>query len=417
LAPENIVYLLYELLDFEEHRKCHPNFYGEYLGEFITPAYAKRWLRDHERYGAFAIVERVNGKIGKSWPHEIDPPDAGIDQDLSDDGFELLDEDEFSDNPVTSLRIKNAKLSAKLEAASQNGAHGSMNQLLQGLRALDEMRGESAPQKSLAEQLREVREVNEIINPRREVNSAPAPPLVDPKVSALKIIAENPNMIEIAKDVFGLKRESDSDPWADAFNKLLDHPQLPQIAGAIFTPLAGGLGNLFTSIASLLAPRQPQAPTNPDQGAQVAQQAPAVQPQQAPPQVAAAEAQALPEAAQQPQATQPQIEQEPMQMAPVDALVYSLIAAMEKQAPIADAQNLINIAIVRNPELGDSVDEILNLPVDQILRMLAAYHPPVAQMAHAREWLQSLVNSLSAEGDDDFDQFTEVDTRKDETKL
>jgi hypothetical protein len=185
--------------------------------------------------------------------------------------------------------------------------------------------------------------------------------------------------------VFGLNRESDSDPWADVAMKLVESGQVaPLINGAVNL-----LGNLLSNILPKSAqPQQPPAP------------APQVPQQQPAPQVEPAQAQALPENNQQPQAAQPQIEQGPMAMVPVDALVYSLIAAMERQAPIEDIRNILNIACLRNPELNDSIDELLNLPVDQILPMLIAYHPPVAQMPHAKTWIESLMTALTAEGDD-----------------
>ena len=84
-------------------------------------------------------------------------------------------------------------------------------------------------------------------------------------------------------------------------------------------------------------------------------------------------------------------------LTPADELIYALISLMAKQAPTTEAVNMINIAVVRHPGLGDSIDELLNLSVDQILMMLGAYHPPVAQMPHAREWVNSLIESLAAE--------------------
>lgn len=95
--------------------------------------------------------------------------------------------------------------------------------------------------------------------------------------------------------------------------------------------------------------------------------------------------------------TQSETTPEGQMLTPADELIYALIGLMEKQSPIAEAQNVININVVRHPELGDSIDELLNLSVDQILTLLAAYHPPVAQMSHARQWLQSLIDALTSE--------------------
>lgn len=414
VSPEGYSISFYLLPGWEDNHSTSPHSYGNRgmaLYQSHTEADGKAWLRDNEYYGHFAAVERINGKIGKSWHVEIEP----MEEETSDDDLSLLDPDDVDLDDADLLnpaifraKIENAKLKAQLEA--RNGHSSSIGELLQGLRALDEMRGQGASQKSLAEQLRELREINEIITPRRESNPGPTPqPQVDPKVSALKIIAENPSLAEIAKEVFGFgsKGEGDGDRWAEVAIKAVENGEASKIVTALTGLVSTGLGNLI----SAFTPRQQQTPAH----QAPAPQASAIQPPQQ--QVAPANVEQpaqLPANDQQQSVQAAQTEQGPMQMAPVDALVYSLIAAMEKQAPIADAQNIINIAIVRNPELGDSVDEILNLTVDQILALLTAYHPPVAQMAPARTWLQSLVNSLSVEGDE-FDEFTEID--KGEVKL
>jgi hypothetical protein len=346
--------------------------------------------------GYYRITPRVNGKITKGqWVEYVSAPgyvesDLHLDE-IDDDVIEELS----SDDPEKIRLQERLKYERRLNA-ERNGS-GSISELLHGLRALDEMRGQSAPQKSLIEQIREAKETaRELVDmaPRRPEPSAqtvqPAPDLM---TTALKIIAENPKAADTVKDFVGLKRESESDPWADVAMKVVESGQLAPLVQAG----ASILGNIFSAIL----PKPAQTPAQ--QGSQ--HPAPAVQPTQAPPQVAPAETPALPANDQQPQPAQ--MEQGPMQMAPVDALVYSLIQLCEKQAPIADAQNIINIGIVRNPELGDSVDEILNLSVDQILALLAAYHPPVAQMPHARAWLESLINALTAEGGE-FDEVTEI---------
>src|SRR5262245_32222277 len=63
-APENTVYLAYDLPYYDQaghpgYRKCHPKFYGECHGEFITERDTKDHLKRHELFGHFAIAERV----------------------------------------------------------------------------------------------------------------------------------------------------------------------------------------------------------------------------------------------------------------------------------------------------------------------------------------------------------------------
>jgi hypothetical protein len=50
--------------------------------------------------------------------------------------------------------------------------------------------------KRAVEKIREAKELMAELTLRREVNPAPAPPPVDPKVTAFEIIAKNPSMAE-----------------------------------------------------------------------------------------------------------------------------------------------------------------------------------------------------------------------------
>ncbi len=416
---------VYSLPHWEEpgpyQESLSPHAYGnggKMLGQWYTQADAEEGLRaeghceDTPDKRHFAFVRIIDNKLGKGkqWHDTVLPDDDAGDNDLSylDPDDIGLDDSDLLNPVVVRAKIENAKLRAQLDAASRNG-HGGLGELLEGVKFVEEIKRQAAPQKSLAEQIREAKEIAEIVTPRRESNPAPQPQRSDEEI-LVSTIMRNPDVADkisgsVFKKLLGGESFKEGPTWEEVAYKAIENGEASKIANALVNLVSTGLGNLFSAFApkpAELAQQAPQAPTN-----QTTQSAQA-------PQIAPAETPALPEIAQQPQATQPQIEQGPMQMAPVDALVYSLIAAMEKQAPIADAQNLINIAIVRNPELGDSVDEILNLPVDQILRMLTAYHSPVAQMTHAREWLQSFVNSLATEGDE-FDEFTEIE--KGEVKL
>ena len=165
--PDRIVYESYELIDYPNHRKCHPQYYGDQVGEFLTPALAKRHLRDHKHYGAFAIVEKVNGKISRAWPCEIDPPDDDAGPDYNSNG---------------DLRVENAVLKGEMRAM-RNGAQG-YDPVTKAV--MERVVPEMLKPKSLADQLREVKEVNELLNPRRESNPALRQQNGDPDLEIVK---------------------------------------------------------------------------------------------------------------------------------------------------------------------------------------------------------------------------------------
>lgn len=80
---------------------------------------------------------------------------------------------------------------------------------------------------------------------------------------------------------------------------------------------------------------------------------------------------------------------------PQDELLYLLIDACEQNAPIADVCSQINLAIVRWPELGDSVDALINLPSHQLLTLATSLRPSLASAPHAEAWLESLMQALT----------------------
>ena len=80
-----------------------------------------------------------------------------------------------------------------------------------------------------------------------------------------------------------------------------------------------------------------------------------------------------------------------------DALVLSLIQAMENKTPTEEVINQINIAVYRTPELGESIDELLNLDTEHFMTLLSAYNPAVRKIEGAREWLEKLIEALTKE--------------------
>jgi hypothetical protein len=189
--------------------------------------------------------------------------------------------------------------------------------------------------------------------------------------------------------------------------------QAAQVVAAVANPLGNGLGSLLSSIVSLFAPKTAQVsqPPTPVPG-QHAPQAP--HPQALPANnPASAPAPVTEPQAQTSQTAGAQTEQGPP-LSPQDELIYTLVSACEQNTPIEQVRNFVNLSLVRHPELEDSLDQLLNLPSDQLLSLATSIHPTLAQAQHARQWLEGLTNALTSEGGA-FDEVTELD--KGEVKL
>src|SRR5215475_3842501 len=240
----------------------------------------------------------------------------------------------------------------------------------------DYMRGQ---REALKEQLEMAKLLREAYGPIEQQTPAPT----DPKIAALQLISENPDVMEkigsgIAKTVLGAKGGGDSDPWADVAMEAIKSGQAAQIAATI--------------IREIMAPFRNMRGEESAQTFQAPQPAPVQTERNGGPQGRNAPQPTAPVSAERPQ-ERPAAAQ-PM-MTPADALMMALIDAMIRNAPLKEAQGIINVAVYRNPELDESIDELLNLSVDELMALLAVYHPKVAEVPHAKEWLETLVGSLA----------------------
>jgi hypothetical protein len=77
----------------------------------------------------------------------------------------------------------------------------------------------------------------------------------------------------------------------------------------------------------------------------------------------------------------------PTQIEPVNELIDSLGQLLERQAPISEAVELLNVSVANNPELVNSIDKMLD------------------RVPEAKIWLKSLVGALSVKGDESIDEF------------
>lgn len=386
-TPETSTIAIYSLPFWNEDHSINPHRYGnggKSIGEFHTEGDAKEWLRDNECFGHFAAVERNKGKLGKAWHIEIE-----LLEEEAEDGLGMLDGDDLDDsqllNPdVVRAKIENARLKAELKALSQNGGQSSIASLLEGIRMLDEMRGQANPQKSLVEQLREVKEIYEFTNPRREP-SAPAPrqpePL-DPEIALLSMLAKDEDLMAriskgLAGKLFGEKVAEEPDPWADIVKDVIKSGQAPMIVREAIS----GLGSLLSPFLPKSAAQQPAQNHAPAE----------------PPMTAASENAAQPPALNQagPQAQQfgGQSPEEIAVMVAVQRLIGRILPAMQmnvEPGPIVDL--LISHCDVF-PEQEPMIQAWMQAPAESLLLLLNQNVPeaqPITALPHALEWTQKL---------------------------
>lgn len=381
-TPETSTLSPYFLPHWEADHSTSPHRYGnggKSLGEFHTEGDAKDWLARNGHYGHFALVERINGRIMKSWHIEIEPWEEEPEDDLG-----MLDEDDLDDaqllNPdVVRAKIENAKLKAELKALSQNGGQGSFVEMLEAVKMLDEMRGQRQQPKTLAEQLREVKEINELINPRREQPQPQQPQqsqLSEEEVLLKTILsADGGKLIDrigdgLLKKVMGEGGTSATDSWLDFAKDALASGQAAEIVKAAF----GGIGSLFSSVMPIRP--QPMQPTIQPTAAQ--QQQPQQQQQQ-------------PEQPQQPPETQPQ-DSQVLQMA-IERMVGRILPAMAINGDVILISNTLVSFCDVFPEQRPMIDGWMSAPAENLLAMLGQMVPGAAQVIaqpHALDWMQRL---------------------------
>lgn len=251
--------------------------------------------------------------------------------------------------------------------------------------------------------VREFRDDLGLVMPQQSEPAQTPPPPTDPKIAALQLIAENPDVMEkigsgLTKIMLGSKSGDDSDPWAEVAKEAIRSGQAPQIVATLIREFMAPFRNLWGNNNGQTQMAQTQVQNHQaNQGAQVSpiqdQQEGTNGDQQN--EAGRFRSTELPQGVQ----TAPEVSE---QIAPEDELIYALIAAMERQASTEEARNIINVICFKAPWVRESIDELINRSTDEVLALLTAYHPPVAEMAHAREWLDALIAALtinSQEGD------------------
>ncbi len=372
---------IYSLPDWDADHSTSPHRYGnggKSFGEFHTEGDAKDWLRRNGYEGHFAAAERIKGKFVKSWHIEIElwEDDAGND-------FEMLDEDDLDDNQLSNpdvvrAKIENARLKAELKALSQNGGHSSIVELLQGYKLLNEMQGQGTPQKSLAEQLRELKEVNEIISPPRREPQHSTPQLSDDAV-ILNALAKNEGIAGKVKDlvrgIFSDKGDKEEITFADVAMEAVKNGELAKTVEAA----VNGLGSLVLS----MLPRQQHA---------------------APPMVE----QPMQAHSQMPQGSAPHAQADNLVSAAVERLIGHILPAMDINDDVIPANNALVSFCDLFPEHAPMINSWMRAQPEYLLALLAQATPQaeaIVSKPHAADWVKRLQTTFLTdepeEGDDE----------------
>lgn len=297
-----------------------------------------------------------------------------------------------------------------LKDAQRNGSHSSLGEITEAMKLVREIEREAAAtRKPLVEELREAKEINEFLNPHREVNPAPSHTSnVDMellKAMTPHLVSEDAAIRDRAADMIerlsakALKDElSVGEAIVEVGKEFVKSGQGPALIQAAFT----GLGNLFSMFGR--GPAQ-QAQTQPPQPPQ----APRHQEQQAPP---------AQQTQQQPQTPQPQEQPQTVE----DQALNIVVEGCRHEQPITVVfDRLMNFADAVNEQAPQySIDGYIEMlavnSTDSVVEFLKTLPggAQVAELPHTRSWCARLQEKIKASGflDDDaggeFDQVTEV---------
>ena len=380
-TPESFTISIYLLPHWESDHSISPHRYGnggKQFGEFHTEADAKEWLRRNGYYGHFAGVERINGKIGKSWHFEVEAPeeDAGNEDDLTDDDLSMLDADDFSDSDLLDPKlvkrdIKIAKLQAQLDAQSaapkSNGfSVSAIDRVFE--QVLTERLKPVDPLEDYIERIRVFKEAEAFFTPKTQNPVAPPQPQRSDDEVFLAAIARNPDVMEritggVFKKLLGDNAASDESRWADVALEMIQNGQLAKIAEVA----VAGLGGLL----SLSMPRRAEQAQQPAPHSNFASPA------------------------------QPQNHQ--AATVEVPAPIAALLDAIRTNANVQEVAQAIRAAMQQQPALVPMIDQWLRQEPHSVLIQLSQLGPEAAQVCalpHSAGWLGDLFDALEAMNDE-----------------
>jgi|GEM_PF-4390538 len=394
---------VYSLPEWNSNHSISPHHYGnggKQLAEFPSEQDAKHWLRINGQFGHYAFVERRNGRIGASWHVEIEPPEeeAGFDADLTGEDLASLDEDDLDQLsaegetvPIRELhlRTKLAKLEGELKSRTNGGSQSSIAEMVQALKSLDELRGAQQPQKSpiasLVEEIAALEKAKAILMPRAP-NPAPAPAPESPEVKLLDALLSDDGFI--SKVVRKYTGDNGSSGGDESTLKIILE-QAPAACQAFGQFVVAPVVSAFQVVRQENEVARIRAQAGPQSQPQMGQPQPVLTQQTSP--------QAMPE--------QPQHGRQPIgqnaDIPPGQALLNYLIGALAQNSPVEQVAAQVRYFIIAQPELGESVDELLNTRPQDLLSMACAIHPPVSDVPGALDWLKLLQEALMADDEDD----------------
>jgi predicted RNA-binding protein Jag len=373
-----------------------------YSDNFLKDA-ARRWGGGRYLYFIPVYGDSTWGSGDALYCPEVIEPEIIPDYD-PEIGLEMLDEDDLDDadlrNPeVVRSKIEIARLKAELKASSQNGVRSSIGELLEGIKIIEELRGQSPPQKSFAEQLREAKEVNELINPKSE-QSQPQSPQSHRSEDEIFVsaIASKPEIVEkLASGVFrkflGDGAAADSDPWAEIVRETIQSGQAAAIVQAAFA----GLSGLLSPLMSRGETPQSAPPQSPQQPAQID----TPQTPQAPDTAAALQQNANDDLADFYQTVSPYLEQ--------------VIADMRTNTNIERAISIIDGYCAMHQRHAEKLLGYLGTPADALFANITSIPgcEDLKSLPHGQTWLSQLQDELFSE---ESDKGSETDQAGDDQK-
>jgi hypothetical protein len=159
------------------------------------------------------------------------------------------------------LRMKNQIVTAwdkRISASSAPAMHANpadpnspqvIFQMPEGMNNAQQPVGVIDPMKQMRDLAKTYKELKSAFEPEAANLQQQAAP-TDPKVAALQLIAENPDVMErigkgIASTVLGHKGAGDSDPWADVAMEAVKSGQAVEIVRAAIDSIFSGINGLF----------------------------------------------------------------------------------------------------------------------------------------------------------------------------
>lgn len=232
----------------------------------------------------------------------------------------------------------------------------------------------------------------------------------DPKIAALQLIAENPDVMEkigsgIAKTVLGSKGGDDSDPWAEVAKEAIRSGQASEIVASLIREIMAPFRNMWGNQNNGQA-QMAQAPLQ-NQPTEQAAQVPLLQTQQ---QGVEGNQQNAPTgrgSTELPQGVQNQAQT----ITPAEQALAVVIAnCAQKTPPQIVADQLLKHADLLNEQapiysIDGYLDMFAIMPVDDALEFVKTQPggEQVASLPHAKEWtaeLQRLIQEAGQEGEE-----------------